>query len=192
MSETKYCIVKNRSASRVIYRIPEDNVRREFAPGETKRIPFKELEQLSFQSGGRELMLNFLQIQSVEAVQTLGIHTEPEYNMSEAQIVELIKTGSLDAFLDCLDFAPVGVMDLLKKYAVSVPLNDYNKRQALKEKTGFDVDAAIKNAKADAEEKAAAPATRRVKASTEAEPTQEPAAPARRTSGGNYKVINKD
>jgi hypothetical protein len=66
--------------------------------------------------------------------------------MTEQQIIELIQTGSLDAFLDCLDFAPVGVIDLLKKYSVSVPLSDYDKRQALKEKTGFDVDVALKNA----------------------------------------------
>jgi len=75
--------VKNRSAGRVVYKIPEDNVRREFNPGESKRISFEELEKLSYQPGGRELMADFLQIQSAEATHNLGIHTEPEYNMSE-------------------------------------------------------------------------------------------------------------
>ena len=41
--------VKNRSSSVVVYRIPESNLRREFAPGETKRIPFGELEKLTYQ-----------------------------------------------------------------------------------------------------------------------------------------------
>lgn len=181
--------VKNRSASRVFYKIPEDNIRREFNPGETKRISFEELEKLSYQSGGRELMANFLQIQSAEATSELGIHTEPEYNMSEEQIVELIKTGSLDAFLDCLDFAPVGVIDLLKKFAVSVPLADYEKRQALKEKTGFDVDTALKNMIAEkAEETAnaniAGTATRRVQPEVET-------TPGRRTTGSKYNVVSK-
>ena len=181
--------VKNRSASRVFYKIPEDNIRREFNPGETKRISFEELEKLSYQSGGRELMANFLQIQSVEATQNLGIHTEPEYNMSEDQIIDLIKTGSLDAFLDCLDFAPVGVIDLLKKFAISVPLADYDKRQALKEKTGFDVDVALKNMLAEKAEDAAntniaTAAGRRVQ--PEAEIT-----PGRRTAGTSYKVVSK-
>lgn len=36
--------VKNRSTSVVVYTIPDTNLRREFAPGETKRIPFGELE----------------------------------------------------------------------------------------------------------------------------------------------------
>lgn len=188
MSETKMYTVKNRSAGRVFYKIPEDNIRREFNPGETKRISFNELEKLSYQSGGRELMTNYLQIQSVEATSELGIHTEPEYNMTEEQIIDLIKTGSLDAFLDCLDFAPVGVIDLLKKFAVSVPLADYEKRQALKEKTGFDVDIAIKNMIAEKSEdntstNLAAPATRRVQPEAEAA--------GRRTSGAKYNVVNR-
>jgi hypothetical protein len=40
--------VKNRSTSMVVYRIPEDGIRREFAPGETTRINFRELEKLSY------------------------------------------------------------------------------------------------------------------------------------------------
>ena len=186
MSEKMYT-VKNRSASRVFYKIPEDNIRREFNPGESKRISFDELEKLSYQSGGRELMVNFLQIQSEEATQNLGIHTEPEYNMTEEQIVDLIKTGSLDAFLDCLDFAPVGVIDLLKKFAVSVPLADYEKRKALKEKTGFDVDIALKNMMADQSEdntNNSPAAARRVQI--------EPETTGRRTSGSKYNVVKRD
>ena len=118
MSNTQMYLVKNRSASRVVYRIPETNVRREFAPGETKKISFAELESLTYQPGGAALMANFLQVQSAEAIQNLGMRTEPEYNMSEQQIIDLLKTGSLDAFLDCLDFAPVGVIDLVKKFSV--------------------------------------------------------------------------
>lgn len=185
---TKMCLVKNRSASRIVYRIPELGIRREFSPTETKRISFEELEKLSYQPGGLAMMTNFLQIQDAPAVTQLGIRTEPEYHMSEQQIVELIKTGSLDAFLDCLDFAPVGVMDLVKKYAVSVPLADYEKRKALKEKTGFDVDAALKNIAAEQAEDAAKTTTtqRRI------QPVDEtPVNPGRRTSGSNYKVTSR-
>lgn len=181
--------VKNRSASKVFYKIPEIGVRREFMPGEVKKITYDELQKLSYQAGGRELMSDFLQIQSSEMLNELNMRVEPEYNMSEEQIIELIRTGSLDAFLDCLDFAPIGVIDLLKRFAVSVPLSDYDKRQALKEKTGFDVDTALKNLaaeKAEVEEKAEkATQTRRVQ-------TEEPKpAAGRRTAGTNYKVVSK-
>lgn len=187
--ENKICLVKNRSASRIVYRIPEMGIRREFSPTETKKISYEELEKLSYQPGGLAIMTNFLQIQDAPAIAELGIHAEPEYHMSEQQIVELIRTGSLDAFLDCLDFAPVGIIDLVKKYAVSVPLADYEKRKALKEKTGFDVDAALKNIaaeKAEDEAKAATNTQRRI------QPINETPVPAgRRTSGSTYKVTSR-
>ena len=137
--------VKNRSAGMVVYKIPEDGIRREFAPGETKKISFKELEKLSYQSGGRALMTNFLQIYDEKVTQELNIHTENEYYMSEEQIKELLVSGSLAAFLDCLDYAPIGVIDLIKKFAVALPLNDVEKRQALLAKTGFDVSKALEH-----------------------------------------------
>lgn len=177
----RMCQVKNRSASYVCYRIPEDGIRREFAPGETRQVSFEELEKLSFQRGGREMMAQFLQIREEQAIEDFGIQTEPEYFMTEAEIIELLKNGTQDAFLDCLDFAPVGVIELVKAYAVSLPLENSAKREALKLKTGFDVEAAIKNIKADKEDEVVEAPTRRVQAET--------ATAGRRTSGNNYKII---
>ena len=80
--------------------------------------------------------------------------------MSEAEVAELLRTGSLDAFLDALDFAPIGVIDLIKSLAVQLPLTDIDKRKALKQKTGFDVDKAlihIEEEKAEEKAPAAAP-----------------------------------
>ena len=175
-----YYNVRNRSAGVVVYKIPEDSITRRFAPGEVKRLPYDELLHLSYQPGGRELMANFLQIQSEGVPKSLGIKTEPEYYMSEQQIVDLLKHGSLDAFLDCLDFAPVGVIELIKKYAVSLPLDDYEKRQALKAKTGLDVDKAIANSgqEPDAKEEEKKQAA-----------IQAPATGRRTTT--NYKVITQ-
>ena len=182
-NEKKMYTVKNRSASMVVYRIPEEGIRREFAPGESKKIHYSELEKLSYQSGGRMLMANFLQIEDESVTDNLNIHTEAEYYMSEEQIIDLIKNGSLDAFLDCLDYAPVGVIDLLKKFAVSLPMNDIKKRQALKEKTGFDVDVAIRNMEAEKAEDNGA--------EDKITPTAKTNAPAGRRASTNYKVVNK-
>lgn len=152
MESSKILKVKNRSASLAVYSIPEINIRREFAPGETKNITYGELEKLSYQPGGRAIMQNFLQIIDPEATGDLGINREPEYDLSEQQIVDLMTKGSLDAFLDCLDFAPVGVIDLIKKFSVSLPLNDIDKRDALKKKTGFDVTVALANMQKERED----------------------------------------
>jgi hypothetical protein len=180
--------VKNRSSSVVVYRIPESNLRREFAPGETKRVPFGELEKLTYQEGGRELLENFLQILEEEVTSNLNVNREIEYNMNEQQIAALLQTGSLDAFLDALDFAPIGVIDLIKTMAVQLPLTDMAKRKALKEKTGFDVDKALVHIEEEKnEEKApAAPASngRRVQPAAaqttgrRVQPAETPVAPA--------------
>ena len=185
--ETMYN-VKNRSSSMVVYRIPETNLRREFAPGETKRIPFGELEKLTYQSGGRELLENFLQILEEEVTTNLNVHRELEYDMSEAQIRDLLLTGSLDAFLDALDFAPIGVIDLIKSMAVTLPLTNLQKRKALKDKTGFDVDKALMHIEEEQLEENAgkaahAPAERRVK--------EEEVKPTGRRTTPSYKVTKK-
>ena len=114
MNAKKVFNVKNRSASTVVLRITDMGIRREIAPGETIKMSFEELEKITYQAGGRELMANFLQIMEDEVNDELNVPREAEYYMSEQQIVDLLKSGSLDAFEDCLDFAPIGVIDLVK------------------------------------------------------------------------------
>lgn len=183
--------VKNRSSSVITYSIPDTGVKRTFAPGEVKKVSFEELEKLSYQPGGQVLISNYLLISDTEAISDLNVRTEPEYYLTEPQIVDLLKNGSLDQFLDCLDFAPTGVLELVKDLSLKLPLSDYQKRQALKEKIGFDIDAALRHIEEEkAEERQAnnntiEPATpqRRVKA--------EEAKQERRTSGG-YKIVSQD
>ena len=144
--------VKNRGASLVVYKIPEDGIRREFKPGQTLTISSEELEKLTYQPGGITILSQFLQILDLEAIEKTNIRVEPEYHMSEADVAKLIQTGSLDAFLDALDFAPVGVIDLIKKLSISIPMVDIPKRKALKEKTGFDVEAALRHQEEEKED----------------------------------------
>lgn len=186
MTNDKKFIVKNRSTSRVIYSIPSLNIRREFAPGESITIGFDELKKFMFEPGARSLVENFLQITADEALKEFNINAEPEYFLDEKQVKDLLLTGSLDAFLDCLDFAPVGVIDLIKQYAVSLPLSDYNKRKVLKEKIGFDVDKALLNKELEEQEDKKAEEAKVRRTSTE-RPKAATAAPARRTNA-NYKT----
>ena len=146
------CNVKNRSGSHVVYNIPEIGVRRSFAPGEVKKISYEELEKLTYQAGGMEIISRFLQIQDETVLNNFNMKVEPEYHMNERQIANIIVNGSQDEFLDLLDFAPDGVIDLVKRMAISLPMTDYNKIKALKEKTGLDVEAALKNIRAEKED----------------------------------------
>lgn len=153
MKSEDLCKVTNRSSGMVIMSIPEMRIRKTFYPGETKEVEFKELKAFVNQPGGRELLYGYLLIRDKEAAKALmniDLSTEVEYNMSEEQVRNWMNTCSLDEFKDALDFAPAGVKDLMKKYAVELPLNDVAKREAMLKQISFNVDAAI-NIKKEAE-----------------------------------------
>ena len=132
--------VTNRSNSVTGYRIPElNNLRRQFQHGESKMISFEELEKLSWMPGGVFLLKNCLVIDDREVVEELLHGVEPEYYYDDFAVQQLLQYGTLDQLLDCLDFAPTGVIEMVKRWAVQLPCNDVLKRQAILEKTGFDV-----------------------------------------------------
>ena len=141
--------VTNRDRGNVGYLIPDmNNLKRDFAPGETKQLTFDELQKLSYVPGGLTLLREYLILDNAEALEALLNQTvdtiEPEYFYTEEDVKNLLLKGSLDQLLDCLDFAPTGVIDLIKDQSVKLKLNDLQKRQAIFEKTGFNVDNAIR------------------------------------------------
>ncbi len=145
--------VLNRDNGSSTYEIPEMNgLRRIFQAGEIKEIPFEELQKLSYIPGGMNLIKdNLVILDNEEAIEKILGKVEPEYSYTKEDIKNLMINGSLDEFLDCLDFAPEGVKDIIKNMAVNLPLNDVAKRQAILEKTGFNVDNAIRILKESAE-----------------------------------------
>ena len=195
--------VTNRSASQVGYSIPDMNIKRLYQPGESKNVSQEELEKLAFEPGGLYILANFLQV-SVEYAEKLQINPEREYYLSADGVKELIQSASLDEFLDALDFAPKGVIDMIRDYAVTLPMTDTQKAEAFFEKTGFNVLKAIENDKAVKAEEAAiakesgsnstakwigreAPAQRRADTTISEEPAA--ATPQRRVAADKYKVI---
>lgn len=154
MNDSDIVTVKNRSNSVVGYSIPELRIDRTFVKGESKKISMEELRQLSYQPGGQSLLNDYLVIVEKAAVDELVTNLQPEYNYDEAKIKEILTTGSLDELLDTLDFAPEGVIDIIKDISVAIKLNDVEKRNAIKEKTGFDITKALEIKKMDAEDEA--------------------------------------
>ena len=123
--------VKNRSNNTVIYSIPDGGVRRTFAPGEVKQVDADELQNLIVED---KKVLGRL----------MGV-PQPEYWLDEKGIIRMLTTATLDEFLDCLDFAPPGVLEMIQQKAVQLPLNDNSKREAIKRVLGFDVTAVIQH-----------------------------------------------
>lgn len=178
VEKTREIEVTNRDRGSVGYTIPDlGNLNRQFESGETKTVTFEELEKLSWIPGGQYILENCLVINDDEAVRQLLHNVEPEYYYSKEDIKKLLTTGSLEELLDCLDFAPDGVKNLVKTVAMELPLNDVNKRQAILDKLGFDITKALElRTIAEGEEEHAETSKRRVAVPSK---TTE-AAPARR------------
>lgn len=159
--------VTNRTRNIVVYKVPDLGVRREFQAGENKTISFEELQRLSWTPGGTYLLENSLRINNnAEAIKELGLHCEPEYFYTAEDVKLLLEKGSNDELLDCLDFAPTGVIDLVKDIAIKTELNDVKKREIILEKTGFDVTKAIEINKETGVNEQAEVKTRRVGAAS--------------------------
>jgi hypothetical protein len=155
LKDTDLIEVINRSSGGVGYEIPDSNgLIRTFQKREKKKIPFEEIRKLLYQVGGEYIFTNLLVIKNEEAVKELfSTRPEPEYYYTEVEVRTLLETGTLDQLLDCLDFAPEGVIDIIKDVAVKIKLNDVSKRDAILAKTGFNVSKAIEiNEETDVEE----------------------------------------
>lgn len=177
--------VVNRDNGSVGYTIPDlGNLHRNFQPREMKEIPMDELRKLSYLPGGQVILEDCLIIKNEEAIAELLGGVEPEYFYTEEDVKNLLLTGSLDQFKDCLDFAPQGVIDLVKSMAVDLKINDISKREAILAKTGFNVTKAIdiNTASSEGEEKAEGK-TRRANPMSGSEA-------ARRVSAPKYKITS--
>lgn len=178
--------VKNRSASSISYTLPDmNNYRRRFSAGEVKELPFEEVQKLTYIPGGDYMLQHYLVIENLEARDEILGEVELEYNFGENEVKNLLINGSMDQLLDCLDFAPLGVIDLVKKIATDIKLNDINKRKAIFEKTGYNINNAIMiNEETDETVDEKKTTGRRVV--VEEKPSTENAAPVRR-----YTVAKK-
>lgn len=144
MSEQKLVKVTNRDNGFVGYQIPDMNIYRNFAPKETKQVPLAELQALQYVPGGEFTLKNLLVIDNRDALSALNMEdVEPEYFYSEEDVRKLLHQGSLDQLEDALNFAPEGVVNLIKDIAVKEEVADVRKRDMIFKMTGFNVNNAI-------------------------------------------------
>ena len=189
--ENEMVIVTNRNNGYTGYQIPDTGVSRNFAPGESKRISKEELIQLSYIEGGEYLLKNYLIVNNDKTLEELNISVQPEYYYTEEEIKELLTTGSLDQLEDTLNFAPDGVIEIIKDMAVKTELPDTRKRKMISEKTGFNIDNAIRVNEVMAEDQIkdehSEPVERKASPiNVESDTPQRKAAPIKK-----YKVVTK-
>lgn len=141
----KLIAIKNRNFGWTGYTIPDRNIIRRFSPGETKNVPLEELQALQWTEGGDILLKNCFLIKDQSALEALSMNDlEPEYFYTEVEIKTLMETGTLEQLEDTLNFAPEGVIEMIKNYAVKNEIPDTRKRKLISDKTGFNIDNAIR------------------------------------------------
>ena len=147
-----------------------------------------ELRQMIQLKGHRNVIKNHLIIHSKDAVDELMPDAEPEYFYNAKDVDFLLQRGTLDQLLDALDFAPEGVVNLIKEEAVKIDLNDLRKREAILEKTGFDVTKAIEIKRLSEQKVENVVKTRRATPMGEAAEESASEAPARRSAAPKYAI----
>ena len=182
--------VTNRDNGSVGYSVPDLGVHRTFQPRESKEISAEELRKLSYLPGGDVIIRDYLIIHNnPELLKELLGEVEPEYYYSEEEVKALLLTGSLEQLQDCLDFAPNGVIDLIKSLAVSLKIDNVSKRKAIQDKTGFNVTRAIEiNEETDEEtaSKESAQGRRAAPITAKSEEAQQ-----RRSAPPKYNVVSQ-
>lgn len=192
VDDKKIVYLTNRSRGSVGYVIPDmGNLRRRFEHGETKQVPVEEVRKLDWTPGGHVLLRDYFIIKDADLAKEILHDVEPEYSYTEDKIKEILTTGSMDEFLDFIDFAPEGAIELMKDLAVKLEIPDTRKREALSKATHSNVDNAIKiNQQSQiAEKKVEEPSKRRRMPISKNEETKQ-----RRTAtvaDDKYKVVSK-
>lgn len=143
VDKNKLIKLTNRDTGSVGYVIPDTNAHRRFSAGETKTVTFDEIEKLSWVDGGKELLRNYLIIEDKEAAEEILGTVEPEYFYNRETIKKLLTEGSLEQLQDTLEFAPKGVVDLVKQEAVDLKIDSNVKREEIQKQTNFNVTRAI-------------------------------------------------
>lgn len=138
--DKQYIEVRNLTGQTVAYKIEEDNIRRVFEPHEVKKITAEELRKAAYKYGNNVLFQDYLCINNKELAEELGVPEDAvEYWWTKEDIDRVLIEGSMDEFLDALDYGPKGIVNAIKDRAIQIKLNSMEKRKAILDKLGFDI-----------------------------------------------------
>lgn len=134
--------VINRTVGAIGYHI--DSIRQDRywpEPGFKIMLPISECVELRSEAGGRELLEEYLMIDDTEAAKyVLQVdELDPEYSYGLEEIDFLLHKGSNDQLADALDFAPIGVLSLIRQMSINNLPNTTQKVDMINNKFGIDL-----------------------------------------------------
>ena len=142
VNKEKRVKVVNRASGSLAYKIDTLRVTRHWRkPGDYLNISIAELLELKTVRGGQSLLKNYVIIEDKEALSVLfpDQELEPEYNYGLKEIETLLYEADTEQLLDALDFAPKGVLDLIKAKSAEKLPNTTAKIEAINKKFKIDL-----------------------------------------------------
>lgn len=169
--------VRNMVDYNVGYKIEEDNVRRQFSPHEVKTVTAGELRKLDYTRGGHVLLTSYLAVQNKSLAQEFGVDEDSfanEYNWDAAKVDQVLLSEPVEVLQDAMDFAPEGILQLIKDRAIALRLDSMDKRKVISDAMKIDLNGMIELAiKAESTETKEAPKkTRRTSSNSTATKTR--------------------
>lgn len=134
--------VVNRSKGSLAYYIDTLRITRHWtSPGDYLNISISELLELKTAPGGMAILEDCLLIEDQEALKVLfpDIELEPEYNYGIEEVETLLYEADIEQLLDALDFAPKGVLDLIRLKSTEELPNTTAKIEAINERFKIDL-----------------------------------------------------
>lgn len=129
--------VINRTSGSLAYNIESLRVVRYWKkPGDYLNIAINELLELKTAAGGPTVLEDLVKIEDKEALSVLFPENdiEPEYHYGEAEIDTLLYEAPIEQLLDALDYAPQGVLEIIKTRAINKLPNTTEKIEAIDKK----------------------------------------------------------
>ena len=141
MDGNKTVSVRNRTEGSVAYKLDSLRVARSWPKtGSVLQISIDELKELMVHPGGEYILRNLVIIEDEAArIEILGAEVQPEYNYTEDEIKYILYEAEDNVLLDCLDYAPVGVLELIKEFSLEKMPNTTAKIKAINQKLNINL-----------------------------------------------------
>lgn len=119
-----------------------------FGPQQTKTLSAGELRSMAYVPGVLSMLYDGkLRIKNKDLCVEFNIPVDvPEYDMTQDDVDDMLLNKELDYLLDALDWAPEGILELIKNRAIALRITDIVKRKSISDALGCDIDNMIRTA----------------------------------------------
>lgn len=127
-----------------------DKINRSWAIGATKKVTLEELFDVMNSPGGRTILQeNMLLIKDASVREVLGLEPLTAMDPSTEKIKELLSSGSNKELEEVLQYCTQTTLEKIVQQAISLPVKDMTKGDLIKDYTGRDIVAIVRDRSED-------------------------------------------